>query len=187
MGCFSFMPCSFQLCSSFHASSLLPLLVCVCVWVCCLFVCVLLQACVCMIWIYSMSPAWTVFSCGGKIFFGVFMLVHDLCLHIAVLCAYAFISVYSQVVQSISHERVFMSLQWIISTHTRECWDFSLSFSACPAFLLPHYFTLPSLTSSLCLLFPFLSPTLCLFFLSVTLSSSLLILWIIPIFMVHRD
>lgn len=119
----------------------------------------------------------TVFKC----------LIVYLCAHLICVCwvflyclsLSLYVCVCSQAAQRITLEPVLMSLQWIISVRGRKCWDNTHIFGT-SGFPL----TLCSLTFSFCLSSPHL---FCLFHSPMTFSSTLLILWIILIFMVHKD
>lgn len=177
----------------------LILCVCVCTWNAFVCFCSYVQAEFLCTWLFEQC-----FIVAER-FFCVYL--SDLCLYTVVLCAHALLSdkcvcvcvfVYSQVAQSIALESVFVSSQWIISMHARECWDYTpppfCFIFACLAFLLPLSHFIPLLFSISH--FPFslllslsLYYSLSLFFVlfSVTVSSRLLILRIILIFVVHKD
>lgn len=129
------MAYSFQLCSS------------LCVSICLLKCLNVLSICVCFHLSFVYVHVWTVFSCRE-----ISLCVCDLYLNI-VLCLCLFISVCvcvnSQVAQSSALESVFMPFQWIISMHTRECWDYTVCMSCfLPILFLTSFHTFFSLSLS---------------------------------------
>ena len=159
------MACSFLLCSSFTPFLLPPFLfpaffspysfslcvsVCTEMWVCCWFVCFSSGMCrpdlyVCV---------WTMFSCSRK-FFCAWVLVFAHSCSVC-LCVGKCVCVLSGGSKHCA-ESVFMSLQWIVSMHARESWDYTPLF-LCLSYFLTSSLSLSSLTTSLCFEFPLLVP-----------------------------
>ena len=149
--------------------------VCVCVCVCTRVPECVLHLCVC-VWLVCLnsvsSEHWDFHACTCLCMIYVCTQKPSMFVCVSLKC------VYSQVAQSIALASVFMSFRWIISIHARECWDYTP--------LLVHVSPSFSLSLSHFLLSSSLSP-LSLLSLLAAFSSTLLIVWIMPILVVQRD